>query len=432
MQLPEYSMGIGDRFARQGVAQLQSFIQAKTAGLDITPVWNKSNREHLTVNTTPDSVRREADAAVMNTGWAHPYFVDADHINLTTVDRYIESADFFTIDVGDAIGGAVVPSEIEAFIARHHDALRALDLSGLNIESCIDTDALATFARKYLPAVKLAATTYRHIAKARDGAGFIVEVSMDETDTPQSPQEIFLILAALADEKVPLQTIAPKFSGRFNKGVDYAGDLSRFAIEFEADVLAVAAAVKAFGLPDALKLSIHSGSDKFSIYGAVADVLGRHKAGVHIKTAGTTWLAEVEGLITAGGEGLDFARELYIDALAHFDDLCTPYAAVLNIRRTALPAAASVSAWTAVDFRDALLHDPRCPRYNPDLRQFIHVAYKMAAGKGTHYLDMLDRHAAVIGQRVTENIGHHISLLFGAIQRQPQAPSRRDAHRRTV
>jgi len=195
--------------------------------------------------------------------------------------------------------------------------------------------------------------------------------------------------------------------------VDYVGGLNRFAIEFEADVLAVAAAVRAFGLPTNLKLSIHSGSDKFAIYDAVAAILKRHDAGVHVKTAGTTWLAEVEGLIEAGGDGLAMAKTLYAEALDHIDELCAPYATVLDVQREALPASATVKAWGATSFRDALLHNGACPRYNPNLRQLMHVAYKLAAKKGGLWFDLLETHREIVGRRVTANIDRHIRLIFG-------------------
>jgi hypothetical protein len=406
-------MGIGDRFAREGVAQLQAFRDALARGVEIIPVWNKSNREHLTVDTQPESVRTEAEAAVRSAGWHRPYFVDADHINLGTVDRYIDSADFFTIDVGDAIGGSCIDGEVAAFTGRHRDSLKSLDLSSLGLDADLPPDAVAAIACKYLPAVRQAAATYRRIVGQRGNTDFVTEVSMDETDAPQSPQEIFLILAALADEQIPLQTIAPKFSGRFNKGVDYVGNIHRFATEFEADVLAVHAAVRAFGLPANLKLSIHSGSDKFAIYDAVAAILKKHDAGVHVKTAGTTWLAEVEGLIEAGGDGLAMAKVLYAEALAHIDELCAPYASVLDVQRDALPAAATVDSWAATAFRDALLHDCSCPRYNPNLRQLMHVAYKLAAKKGERWFDLLATHREIVGRRVTANLDRHIRLIFG-------------------
>src|SRR5438034_2474 len=139
LKLGKYSLGVGDRFAQQAAAQLQACVLAAGLGVEVIPVWNKSNREHLIIGSDPATVR---------------------------------------------------------------------------------------VARKFLFAVQEAAAIYRHIAQAKGDGNFITEVSMDETDTPQTPPELLIILAALADEKVPMQTVAPKFTGRFNKGVDYVGDIA--------------------------------------------------------------------------------------------------------------------------------------------------------------------------------------------------------------
>src|SRR6516225_625247 len=147
---------------------------------------------------------------------------------------------------------------------------------------------------------------------------------MDETDSPQTPPELLVILAALADERIPIQTIAPKFTGRFNKGVDYVGDLAQFEKEFRQDLAVIAFAVRKYGLPANLKLSVHSGSDKFSIYAPIRRAITRFEAGMHLKTAGTTWLEEVIGLAEAGGEGLDLAKTIYGKALEKREALCAP------------------------------------------------------------------------------------------------------------
>src|SRR5439155_7865366 len=147
-------------------------------------------------------------------------------------------------------------------------------------------------AEKFLLAVQDAGKIYRHIAAATGADNFIAEVSMDETDSPQTPPELLVILVAIADEKIPVQTIAPKFTGRFNKGVDYVGDAAQFAVEFSDDLAVIAYAITKYGLPETLKLSVHSGSDKFSIYAAIRDAVRRTGAGLHLKTAGTTWLEE--------------------------------------------------------------------------------------------------------------------------------------------
>src|SRR6185312_14649730 len=346
MKLPRFSMGIGDRFAHQGKAQLAAFVKAKQLGVDVAPVWNKSNREHLIVHSEPSSVRVEADAAVKALGWVDPYFVDADHIGLKTVDGFLSSSDFFTLDVADFIAKPAEESDIRSFVASQKKFAGTVDIPGIDRPLDVTEARIESIARKFLYAVKEAGKIYRHIEKARGDGNFITEVSMDETDQPQTPVDLLFILAALAAEGVPVQTIAPKFTGRFNKGVDYVGDVNQFEKEFNDDIAVITFATKTFGLPSELKLSVHSGSDKFSIYGAIRRAVRKQNAGLHIKTAGTTWLEELIGLALAGGDGLEIARECYVQAMGRFDELCGPYASVIDIDRAKLPTVDQVRGCT--------------------------------------------------------------------------------------
>ena len=404
---------MGDRFARQAKAQLRACIMAAQQGVEIVPVWNKSNREHLIVGSEPSSTRAAADAAVKELGWRKPYHVDADHIGLKTVDRFLPYSDFYTLDVADWIGKAADPEAVKAFVERHAELVGQISIPEIKRPFQTTRADIERVAGKYLFAVQEAGKIYRHIAQMKGADTFITEVSMDETDSPQTPPELLVILAALADEKIPLQTIAPKFTGRFNKGVDYVGDVGQFEEEFNNDLAVIAFAVKQYGLPGTLKLSVHSGSDKFSIYAPMRRALGRFNAGLHIKTAGTTWLEEVIGLADAGGSGLALAKEMYAAALEHVDELCAPYMAVIDIDRNKLPSAATVKGWSSAQFVSALRHDPGDKNFNPHLRQLLHVGYKIAAKMGDRYLDALKTHEATVSKNVTNNLyERHIKPLF--------------------
>jgi len=404
LTLGKYSLGMGDRFARQGRAQLAACAKAAARGVTVIPVWNKSNREHVIVGSEPSSVRAEADSAVAALGWNAAYHVDADHINLSTVDRFIAPSDFFTLDVADAIGKPADASSVDAFVQRHGDCGGVF---GLTVEK------VRAAAVKYLYAVEDAGRIYRRVAEVRGAGAFITEVSMDETDLPQTPDELLVILAAIAAEGIPAQTIAPKFTGRFNKGVDYIGDTAQFEREFNDDIAAIATAVERYGLPANLKLSVHSGSDKFSIYPAIARAMKTTGAGVHLKTAGTTWLEEIIGLAEAGGDGLALAKEVYAEAFSHSAELCAPYASVIDIDTTRLPNPAEVNAWSASDYANALRHDQSCPSFNLHLRQLLHVGYKVAAKMGPRYLDMLTACEESVARNVTENLyARHIERVF--------------------
>jgi len=414
MEIGKYSWGIGDRFTHQTEAQLRALILAKEAGIDITPVWNKSNREHTFIHSEPASTRAAADAAVKALGWKDQYFCDADHINMNNVDRFMDACDFFTIDVADYIGKEATAGEIDSFVKANENYTGNLTIPHIAKPFLITESELRAIAKKFLFAVKEAAVIYQHIVKAKGENNFVPEISMDEVNEPQSPVEMFFILSALAQYKIPVQTIAPKFTGRFNKGVDYVGNIKQFAVEFEEDLLVIDYAIKAFGLPENLKLSIHSGSDKFSIYPVMGELIKKYGKGIHIKTAGTTWLEEVIGLAEAGGDGLEVAKKIYDKAYKHRDEVILPYATVINIDFSKVPTPEEVNRWDSKKFAESLRHIRSNPNYNPDFRQLIHIAFKMAADMGNAYTDALKSHAGIIGKQVTENLWErHIKLLFG-------------------
>ena len=395
-------------------------MAAAQKGVEVIPVWNKSNREHAIIGSEPAGTRAAADAAVKTLGWKRPYHVDADHIGLGTVDRFVPYADFYTIDVADRIGKPAPPEAVAAFTARHHELVGRIAIPGVEEPFDITAPQVQRMAGKYLLAVQQAGEVYRRLAGLKGEGEFITEVSLDETDDAQTPPEMLVILAALADEGIPVQTIAPKFTGRFNKGVDYVGDVGRFEREFNADLAVVAFAAKQYGLPPTLKLSVHSGSDKFSLYGPIRRGLKRFDAGLHLKTAGTTWLEEVCGLAEAGGQGLALAKEIYAGALAQADELCAPYAAVIDIDPRKLPSANVVQGWSAEHYVAALRHDQRNPAFNAHLRQLLHVGYKIAARMGERYLEALEACKDSVSRNVTENLyERHIKPLFLNEDRSP-------------
>ena len=413
--LGKYSFGMGDRFGLQGKAQLQACRLATGLGAHFVPVWNKSNREHTLIGTDPASTRAAADAAVQALGWNQPYHVDADHIRRETVDRFIPHSDFFTIDVADSLGKPAAPASLEAFVDRHPELTGTLTIPRLEQPFPGTREQVGRIAGKFLVAVQEAGAIYRHIAQAKGAETFITEISMDETESPQTPAELLILLAAIADEQIPIQTIAPKFTGRFNKGVDYVGDLFQFEKEFTGDLAVIAVAIQQYGLPASLKLSVHSGSDKFSLYAPIRRALKQFDAGIHLKTAGTTWLEELIGLAEAGGDGLEIAQEIYAYARDHVDELCAPYATVIDIQHDKLPAVAKVNGWSSQQVVSALRHDQKNPAFNPSFRQLLHVSFKVAAKKGERYRNALKKHEAIVAKNVTENllVRHMKPLLLG-------------------
>lgn len=413
MKLEKFSIGTGDRFSHQGEAQLRAIIKANRKGVNISPVWNKSNREHIYVNSKPEDVRAEADSAVKNLDFKGKYFVDADHINLNTVGPFVATADFFTLDVASFIGKESSEEDVNKFLSSCEKYLGELNIPGITEPIYVTKDLLKNIADKFLAATQQAADIYAYLKKEKGENNFITEVSMDEVESPQTPVEMLFILKMLADKGVPAQTIAPKFTGRFNKGVDYVGDLAQFEKEFEEDVLVIDFAVKEFGLPEELKLSVHSGSDKFSIYPIMAEIIKKYDKGLHLKTAGTTWLEEVIGLAVAGGEALALAKKIYANSYNRKDELCAPYADVIDIDSSKLPSVDEVNGWSSEKYANTLRHIPGHPDYNSNFRQLIHVAYKVAAELETEYTDALKKYNDIIGSCVEENIyDRHLKRLF--------------------
>ena len=414
MKIQKYTFGTGDRFAHQGSAQLRAILKAREGGVDVHPVWNKSNREHTIIKSKPDDVRAEADAAVTALGFTGDYYVDADHIALKTVEAFIPGSNFFTLDVADFTGKAAESDAVETFLkaVRHHTG--SLSIPGIDRPFEITEGTVRGAAGKFLLAVQEAGRIYRHVEERKGRENFVTEVSVDETDAPQNPVELFLILAMIAGERIPVQTIAPKFTGRFNKGVDYVGDLGQFEREFDEDLSVIAFAIREFGLADSLKLSVHSGSDKFSIYPIINQLIKKHDAGLHVKTAGTTWLEEVIGLAEAGGEGLELAKEIYSQARDHFAELVAPYSTVIDIDPAKLPHPKSVMGWSSTEYANALRHVESSPDYNPNFRQLLHVGFKVAAGMGQRFTDALEANEEIVGRNVTQNLfSRHLLPLFG-------------------
>lgn len=413
MLLEKYSFGTGDRFGKEGRAQLAAIQEINKLGFNVVPVWNKSYREHSIVKTSHESVLKEAADAVRANKWKGNYYVDADHIGLSIVDEFVDYSNFFTIDVAHFIGEPCSINEKNEFVKNHSQFIGKLEIPGIEQEFEVTGEYLSKIANNYLNAINEVKAIYDHIVAKKGAGNFIPEVSMDECEIAQSPLELFFILAELRRLGVEVQTIAPKFTGLFAKGVDYIGDVKQFELEFEQDVAVTQFAVKTLGLPKNLKLSVHSGSDKFAIYPAMKRAIKKFDAGLHVKTAGTTWLEEVIGLAQSGGKGLEIAKEIYARSLERYDELTGPYETVLDIDKSMLPKASEVNGWDSKTFSDALTHEQGCKGYNASFRQLVHVGYKIAAEMGERFSNALDNYRDTIEKNVTYNIlERHLKRLF--------------------
>jgi tagaturonate epimerase len=412
--LPRFTLGTGDRFGRQGVAQLTAIHDATLQGVPVHPVWNKSNREHSLIGTKPPSLREEADAAVRALGWTKPYFVDADHIGLQTVEAFLPCCDFFTIDVADLTGQPAPEEKLRAFVHRHAKLVGSHTLPNLDFPLLIDRADLEkpppqNSSRPWRRPAASTATSPQPNPTATSPSR-----SRSTKPTPRNLLPNF----SRSSPCSPTRACPPKPSRRNSPAASTRvwttpATSHAFEREFDADLAVIALAIDLFGLPRTLKISVHSGSDKFSIYPAIRRLVEKHNAGLHLKTAGTTWLEEVTGLAESGGEGLRIAKDIYAAALPRAVDLIQPYAPVVDIDPATLPADSEVEAWTAEEFVGRLEHNQSSPLYDPQFRQFLHVSFRVAAEMGARFTDALEANAAIVNRRVRANLlDKHILPLF--------------------
>ncbi len=312
------SAGFGDRL---GIATPGHILSVKVTG--IAPIFaQQSVRENSRTGRTPQQVVDEAMWGVFQAGWRDPWGADADHLKTPEdIDRFVAAGySFFTVDPGEYVDNGADTDSIDVqrgkVDALPWDTLQSSrqDLAQrfLNREFALgslslvfDEAILLRAAAKYGRAVAHVAMMYAHLTGRMVERAFDFEISVDETDTPTAIHEHFYIAVELQRLGVQWVSMAPRFIGRFEKGVDFIGDLDAL----DADLAGHAAVLQHIG---GYKLSLHSGSDKFTVYPlAVKHALGA----VHLKTAGTSYLealrvwAEVDPAMFR--TILDFARDRY-------------------------------------------------------------------------------------------------------------------------
>ena len=413
VELEKFSIGIGDRFGKECIAQLEAVNQAKKLGVNLVPVWNKSFREHSIIGSNPVHTKRIVDSAIKDFKWKDSYYIDADHINYHSVDHFMDHSNFFTIDIGSYINKKATDEETKVFLKEASVFIGTIEIPGVNKKFIIDDKLLLQTAEKYLAAIKEAGRIYRHILSKKKQNDFVVEISFDEVDQPQTPIELFYIIAAVAYEKIPIQTIAPKFVGKFLKGIDYIGDVSVFEKEFEEIILVIEHSKRIFDLPKNLKLSVHSGSDKYSVYPIINKLIKKHNVGLHLKTAGTTWLEELIGLSSSGNNGLKLVKEIYSAGYSRYDELIQPYLHSVEISKEKLPLPSEVMEWDRERLVNTLRHEPKSKFLDTNFRQLLHISFKIAAEKGKIYYDAMEESKEIISSCVTNNLyERHIKHIF--------------------
>jgi len=334
------SVGLGDRL---GLATPGHVRAVRAVGGRLAPILaQQSIREMTRTGRTPQQVMDDATWGIFQEGWREGVGADADHLKTTAdIDACLAAGfTFFTIDPGEHVkndaetaslsilraAAAELPSDLGPRASGLQN--RSFDVEGHIIH--FDEQTLLKAAVKYGRAIAHVAAMYHHLMHATGGQNCELEVSVDETELPTTHAEHIYIASELRRLGVQWVSLAPRYIGRFEKGVDYispSGQLGDVAA-FEADFAVHAAIARQFG---PYKLSLHSGSDKFSVY----PVAARQTRGlVHLKTAGTSYL---EALHTIAALAPDFFREIYDFARERFETDRASYHVSAQLERAPLP-----------------------------------------------------------------------------------------------
>ncbi len=399
------SAGLGDRLGLATPGHVRA-----VQGSGIAPVFaQQSIRENARTGRTPQQVLDDAMWGLFQEGWRAPWGADADHLKTTADIDVCAAAGYtlYTIDPGDHVDNAAQTASLSDLRARFEalpwdtledtpSALRARYLGHTLTFDVLTPDVLtpdvltfddltlARAAAKYGRAIAHVVQMARHLADVMGDRPYEVEVSVDETETPTSPAEHVYIATELRRLGVRWISLAPRFVGRFEKGVDYIGDLTAFEAEF-ARHAQIAWQMGPY------KLSLHSGSDKFSIY----PIAARHAGAlIHLKTAGTSYL---EALRALAGSDPAFFREILALARPRYEADRATYHVSADLGRVPPPEA---------------LHEDELPALLDDFhaRQVLHVTFgSVMAACGPRLRAALDQHEEAYWAALETHLRRHLA-----------------------
>lgn len=394
------TIGVGDRL---GIAT-PGHIRA-ICGYDALPVFaQQSIRELNLTHRTYADVIDAATFSVFREGFVRGFGADGDHVKADEEIQYAinSGCTMITLDCSEHIDNVAANMADSEVAGAYGQGDKAQEERYCGKDFCIQGETIrfseAEFKRNYL----IYNAAIEHVARVYhayiEGRPVDFEVSIDETMTPTTPGQHFFVASELMRRGIKIATVAPRFCGEFQKGIDYIGDLD----QFEAELKVHASIAEHFGY----KLSIHSGSDKFSVFPIIGRVTGGR---FHVKTAGTNWL-EAMAAVAKLDPGL--YREIHRFALEAFYEASKYYHVTTQLGR--IPRLASLAD-------DAL---PGLFEQN-DARQLIHITYGLILdakddnGKPL-FRDRLYKlwrdHDELYAQRLEKHICKHLQLLYSGIK----------------
>ena len=377
------SFGFGDRLGLATPGHI-----AAVRGTKFAPIFaQQSVRENARTGRTPQQVVDDAKRAVDSAHWEAPWGADADHLKTTDdIPPFVEAGyTFFTVDPGEHVDNAA-DADPSGVLQNKVAKFNWDELSALYLDQPVDPpwgqfdeESLMRSTVKYGNAIRQAASMFDHLSQLKDAFDF--EVSVDETDSPTTPLEHFYIASELTRRGIHFTSLAPRFIGRFEKGVDYIGDLNALDIELEKH----AAVTTYFGT---YKLSLHSGSDKLNVYPLVVKHWGER---VHVKTAGTSYL---EALRVLASHEPDLFLKIYSLGRECYE-----------VDKRTYHVSASLEFLPSTSDLPLLLNDFHA-------RQVLHVTFGSAIGKfGAELKSALIKHEDAYYEGLRAHFEKHLNLL---------------------
>lgn len=396
------SIGLGDRLGLASPGHLRL-----VKGTNVRPVLAQQSIRELTLtNRTYQDVLDAATWAVLQEGYRDGFSADGDHLKTPNEVKMALDLGFtmITLDASEQIDNEVMHKRAdqiqqlysqlpEEYRAEMEEAYLGKTLVVEGAKITFDGETLQQLVLIYGRALAFMGYIYHSLIESA-GRSVDFEVSIDETTTPTTPAAHYFVAAELTKMGVDFTSLAPRFCGEFQKGIDYIGDLAQFEEEFRIH----ARIADHFGY----RLSIHSGSDKFSVF----PIIGQYTNGrVHVKTAGTNWL---EALRVIAAKKPAFFREIYAFALIAFDEAKKYYHVTANIAK-----APAVQALADADLPSVLEQN--------DARQILHITYGLiltaATSEGAfRFRDelyaTLDENEDAYYQALEHHIGRHLAGLM--------------------
>ncbi|GAB4581086.1 MAG: D-tagaturonate epimerase UxaE [Anaerolineales bacterium] len=395
------SFGFGDRMGAATPGHIHALRATDPRGI-IAPIFaQQSVRENTRTGRTPQQVMDDAIWGIFQEGWRTAWGADADHVKeVSDLPAFVQAGyTFYTIDPSDHVDNAAQTDDVETLQAKMTtlpwDILqssyadmktryceKAIVLDGLTLE--FNEAILQRGLAKYGRALAHTLTIANALAAQMSGKPFDLEMSVDETDTPTSVYEHFFIANELARCGAPVVSLAPRFVGKFQKGVDYMGHLA----EFEYELARHTAIMRHFGT---YKLSIHTGSDKFSLY----PIIARHTGNlVHVKTAGTSYL---EGLRVVAAHDPALFRKMLGLARARFEKDRKTY--FLDAQLSKVPENDALSDADLPGLLDQF-----------DARQVLHVGFgSILEAFGREFQALISRYEAEFSAGLEKHFARHLT-----------------------